>query len=153
MANIQVLDNPTIHELLINLSLEETIAFRKILEQTFEDVSVGGERQYQPMPSVANRANGQNTLFRPFTSDSSIGAKITVEPAPAPDGTKDPLHGIIVLTDGHFKLRRGDRLPHLYERNGSVFLEETRGQQCGFRQWHAGSMAYPAHLDSPGVGG
>ncbi|EYE95569.1 NAD(P)-binding protein [Aspergillus ruber CBS 135680] len=100
MANVQVLDNPTIHDLLINLSLEETIVFRKILEQTFEDVSVGGERQYQPMPSVANRANGQNTLFRPFTSDSSIGAKITVEPAPASDGTKDPLHGIIVLTDG-----------------------------------------------------
>ncbi|KAJ5420393.1 NAD(P)-binding protein [Penicillium sp. CMV-2018d] len=95
-----VLDNPTIHDLLINLSQEETIAFRRVLEQTFEDGSVGGERQYQPMPSVANRANGQNTLFRPFTSDSSVGAKIVVEPAPRPDGKKDPPHGIIVLTDG-----------------------------------------------------
>lgn len=101
MANIQVLDNPTIHDLLINLSQEETIAFRKVLEQTFEDVSVGGERQYQPMPSVANRANGQNTLFRPFTSDSSVGTKIVVEPAPRPGGKKDPPHGIIVLTDGN----------------------------------------------------
>jgi ornithine cyclodeaminase/alanine dehydrogenase-like protein (mu-crystallin family) len=100
MANIQILDNPTVHDLLINLSKEEAIAFRGIIEQTLEDVSVGGERQYQPMPSVANRPNGQNTLFRPFTSDSSNGAKITVEPAPGPDGKKDPLHGIVVLTDG-----------------------------------------------------
>lgn len=99
MANIQILDNPTIHKLLINLSQKEAIAFRGVLEKTFEDVSVGGERQYQPMPSVANRANGQNTLFRPFTSDSSTGTKITVEPAPGPDGKRDPLHGIIVLTD------------------------------------------------------
>ncbi|KGO54839.1 Ornithine cyclodeaminase/mu-crystallin [Penicillium expansum] len=100
MANIEILDNATIHDLLINLSREEAIALRKVLEQTFEDVSVGGERQYQPMPSVTNRANGQNTLFRPFTSDSSVGAKIVVEPAPGFDGKKDPLHGIIVLTDG-----------------------------------------------------
>ena len=100
MANIQVLDNPAVHNLLINLSQDEAITFRQIVEQTFEDFSVGGERQYQPMPSVANRANGQNTLFRPFTSDPSIGTKITVEPAPGPDGKKDPLHGIVVLCDG-----------------------------------------------------
>lgn len=100
MANIRVLDNPAVHNLLINLSQDEAITFRQIVEQTFEDFSVGGERQYQPMPSVANRANGQNTLFRPFTSDSSIGTKITVEPAPGPDGKKDPLHGIVVLCDG-----------------------------------------------------
>ena len=100
MANIQVLDNPAVHNLLINLSQDEAITLRQIVEQTFEDFSVGGERQYQPMPSVANRANGQNTLFRPFTSDSSIGTKITVEPAPGPDGKKDPLHGIVVLCDG-----------------------------------------------------
>ncbi|BCS17396.1 uncharacterized protein APUU_10224S [Aspergillus puulaauensis] len=100
MANIQFFDSPTIHDLLINLSQEEAIGFRDIVEKTFEDVSVGGERQYQPMPSVSNRANGQNTLFRPFTSDSSVGTKITVHAAPNPDGTKEPLHGTIILTDG-----------------------------------------------------
>lgn len=100
MANVQVLDNPTIHHLLINLSKEEIVAFRQNIEQTFEDFSVGGERHYQPMPGTVNRANGQNTLFRPFTSDSCIGAKTTVEPAPEPDGTKDPLHGVLVLCDG-----------------------------------------------------
>ncbi|OJJ56204.1 hypothetical protein ASPSYDRAFT_48483 [Aspergillus sydowii CBS 593.65] len=100
MADIKFFDNPAIYDVLINLSQQEAIGFRDIVEKTFEDVSVGGERQYQPMPSVSNRANGQNTLFRPFTSDSSVGTKITVEPAPNPDGTKEPLHGTIILTDG-----------------------------------------------------
>lgn len=100
MADIKFFDNPAIYDVLINLSQSEAIGFRDIVEKTFEDVSVGGERQYQPMPSVSNRANGQNTLFRPFTSDSSVGTKITVEPAPNPDGTKEALHGTIILTDG-----------------------------------------------------
>ncbi|CAG8948563.1 unnamed protein product [Penicillium salamii] len=100
MSGIQILDNPTIHDLLINLSNHETIEFRQVIERTLEEFSVGGERQYQPTPTVTNRPNGQNTLFRPFTSDSNIGTKITVEPAPGPDGKKDPLHGVIVLCDG-----------------------------------------------------
>ncbi|KJK66596.1 Ornithine cyclodeaminase/mu-crystallin family protein [Aspergillus parasiticus SU-1] len=100
MSEIRILDNSTIHGLLINLSKAETIQFRQVVERTFEDFSVNGERQYQPMPSVANRPNGQNTLFRPFTSNTGTGTKITVEPAPGPDGKKDPLHGVIVLCDG-----------------------------------------------------
>lgn len=100
MANIQILDNPKIHDLLINLSKEETIAFRQTIEQTFEQFSVDGERQHQPMPTVANRPSGQHTLFRPFTSDSSVGTKIIVNPPLGPDGQKDPLHGIILLCDG-----------------------------------------------------
>lgn len=56
---------------------------------------------YQPTPNVINRATGQNALFRLFTSGSCIGTKITVEPAPAPDGEKNPLRGIIVLCDGN----------------------------------------------------
>lgn len=100
MANIQILDNSTINQLLINLSKEEAIGFRTIVEQTFEDFSIGNERQYQPMPSTVQRENGQHTLFRPFTSDGSVGTKITVEPAPKPDGSRDPLHGVIVLCDG-----------------------------------------------------
>lgn len=100
MTNIQVLDNPTIHNLLINLSKEESLTFREIIERTLESFSVNGERQFQPPPSIVNRPSGQNTLFRPFTSDTCIGTKITVEPGPDGQGRKDPLHGLIVLTDG-----------------------------------------------------
>lgn len=89
-----------IHDLLINLSKTETKGFQRVIERTFEEFSVDGERQYQPMPSVANRPSGSSYLFRPFTSDSSIGTKITAEPAPKPDGSKDPLRGVIVLCDG-----------------------------------------------------
>lgn len=74
MADVQVLDNAIIHDLLINSSKEETIAFWNVSERALKDFSVGRERQYQPIPSVANRRNGQHTLFRPFTSNSSIGA-------------------------------------------------------------------------------
>lgn len=100
MPDIRVLDNSTIHDLLINLSQEETLEFRRIVEKTFEDFSTADERQYQPGPSVVNRPNGQNTLFRPFTSDSGVGAKIVVEPAPGTDGKRGPLHGVIVVCDG-----------------------------------------------------
>ncbi|ODM22807.1 hypothetical protein SI65_00396 [Aspergillus cristatus] len=99
MTNIQVLDNPTMHNLLINLSKEESFTFREIIEHTLESFSVNGERQYQPPPSIVNRPNGQNTLFRPFTSDTCIGTKITVESGPDGQGRKSPPHGVIVLTD------------------------------------------------------
>ena len=99
-SDIRILDNPTIHDLLINLSQDEAIEFRHVIEKTFEEFSTNGERLYQPGPGVVNRPNGQSTLFRPFTSDSSVGTKITVDPAPEPDGRKDPLHGVIVLCDG-----------------------------------------------------
>ncbi|OJJ82912.1 uncharacterized protein ASPGLDRAFT_37021 [Aspergillus glaucus CBS 516.65] len=83
MATIQVLDNPTIHNLLINLSKEETTSFRDTIEQTLEAFSINGERQYQPPPSILNQPPG---------------------PGPGPDGQshgrKDPLHDVIVLTDG-----------------------------------------------------
>ncbi|KAM6515552.1 hypothetical protein FSOLCH5_009777 [Fusarium solani] len=100
MENVQVLSNDVIYHMLINLTKDEVITFQNIIEQTFEDFSVGDERQYQPSPSATSRPNGQRTLFRPFTSDSSVGVKFVVEPAPRPDGTKDPLHGIIVIADG-----------------------------------------------------
>ncbi|KAM0425392.1 hypothetical protein ACHAPT_009449 [Fusarium lateritium] len=100
MDNVQILGNDVIHDLLINLTKDEAITFQNTIEQTFEDFSIGGERQYQPSPSATSRPNGQRTLFRPFTSDSSVGAKFVVEPAPRPDGSKDPLHGIVILADG-----------------------------------------------------
>jgi ornithine cyclodeaminase/alanine dehydrogenase-like protein (mu-crystallin family) len=99
MSKIPILDNQKLHNLLINLSKDETIEFRRIIERTFEQFSVGGERQYQPTPNVTNRPNGQSILFRPFTSNSSIGTKITVDSTPGQDGKKDPPHGVIVLCD------------------------------------------------------
>lgn len=99
MSEFRVLENSTVHDLLLNQSKEETLDFRHIVEKTFEDFSTGDEHQYQPSPSVINRPNGRNTLFRPFTSDSGIGAKIVVESTPSPNGKKDPLHGIIVVCD------------------------------------------------------
>ena len=105
MSDTRVLDNPTIHDLLMNLSQDEAIEFRRVVEKTFEDFSTAGERRYQPGPDVVNRPNGQNTLFRPFTSDTSVGTKITVEPAPEPNGKRDALHGVIVLCDGKGNLK------------------------------------------------
>ena len=52
------------------------------------------------MPSSVQRENGQNALLRPFTSDDSVGIKTTVDPVPLPDGSRRPLHGVIVLCDG-----------------------------------------------------
>ncbi|OWT43640.1 proline utilization protein [Pochonia chlamydosporia 170] len=100
VTQTQYLRNDAVHNLLINLTKEEAISFRNRIEQALEDFSGGGERQYQPEPSAVCRPNGQRTLFRTFTSDSSVGAKLVVEPPLRPDGKKDPLHGILVLTDG-----------------------------------------------------
>ncbi|KAL4903268.1 hypothetical protein BDW74DRAFT_186526 [Aspergillus multicolor] len=98
MAAIRVLDNSTIHDILINLSRAETFRFLHILEQTLLDFTTT-ERHYQPAPTVANRPDGQNTLFRPFTSSSSIGTKIIVDPAPDSTGKRGSQGGIIVLCD------------------------------------------------------
>lgn len=53
MNNIQFLGNEAVQHLLINLTKDEAIAFRNAIEQTFEDFSAAGERQYQPDPSSA----------------------------------------------------------------------------------------------------
>ncbi|KAL4813020.1 hypothetical protein BDW67DRAFT_193139 [Aspergillus spinulosporus] len=97
---MQYLGNDAVYQLLINLTKDQAIEFRKIIEKTFEDFSTSGERRCQPNPSAITRPNGQRTLFRPFTSDSSVGAKLIVEPPPRPDGKKDPLHGILILMNG-----------------------------------------------------
>ncbi|CAG8934644.1 unnamed protein product [Penicillium salamii] len=100
MENIQYLSNDTIHRLLISLTKEEIINFKATIEQTLEDYSAGEERRYQPDPNAVTRPNGARTLFRPFTSDSSVGAKLVVEPPTKADGKKDPLRGILILLDG-----------------------------------------------------
>jgi ornithine cyclodeaminase/alanine dehydrogenase-like protein (mu-crystallin family) len=99
MSDIQVLDNTIIYNVLINLSKEETIHFQDVIEQALKAFSIGDERQYQPKPSIINRANGLHALFRPFVSESSIGTKIIVQPAPEDDGRKSPLRGVILLCD------------------------------------------------------
>lgn len=90
MENIQYLTNDAIHSLLINLTKNEAINFRATIEQALEDFSVGGERQYQPEPSGILRPNGQKTLFRPFTSDTSVGAKLVVDHLPVLEAGKSP---------------------------------------------------------------
>ncbi|KAL2843724.1 hypothetical protein BJY01DRAFT_264190 [Aspergillus pseudoustus] len=100
---MEYLSNEAVYDLLINLTRDETLNFRTITEQTLEDFSAGGERAYQPPPSAGTRPNGQRTLIRPFTSDSAVGAKLIVSPAPTPDSKSYPLHGLIILLDalGH----------------------------------------------------
>jgi ornithine cyclodeaminase/alanine dehydrogenase-like protein (mu-crystallin family) len=100
MNNIQFLSDESVHQLLINLIKDEAITFRNAMEQTFEDFSAAGERQYQPDPSSATRPNCKQTLFRPFTSDSTAGTKLVVESAPTPDCKRNPLHGVLILLDG-----------------------------------------------------
>ncbi|KAI9154893.1 cyclodeaminase [Paramyrothecium foliicola] len=100
MAAVQHLHNDAIHDLLINLSKDEAINFRNIVEKTFEDFSAGGERQIQPEPCASNRPDGRRILFRGFSSDVCVGTKIVVEPPTKANGTKDPLRGTILLMDG-----------------------------------------------------
>jgi hypothetical protein len=97
---MQYLDNYAVDQILINLTKDEATEFRKLIEKTFEDFSISGERLYQLDPSAITRPTGQRTLFRPFTLDSSVGVKLLVEPSLRPDGKKDPLLGILILMIG-----------------------------------------------------
>ncbi|KAK3191673.1 hypothetical protein K4F52_002096 [Lecanicillium sp. MT-2017a] len=101
MTNIIYLANETVHDLLINLTKDDTVEFRKTIEQTLEDFSAGGERQYQPEPGATTRPNGQRILLRGFTSGSCVGAKLVVQPPARTDGRNDPIRGILVLLDGY----------------------------------------------------
>lgn len=104
MTNIPYHNNEKIHNLLLNLTKPELTTFRQVIEQTLQNFSTGGEASHQPQPSGVTRPNGQRTLFRPFTSDDAVGAKIVVEPPLRSDGKKDPLHGTLVLMDGRGNL-------------------------------------------------
>lgn len=100
MTTIQHLRNDEIHELLISLNKDEVTNIKHAMEKTFEDFSVGGERPRQPDPCSSNRPDGRRILYRGFSSDLSVGAKIVVESPVGPDGVKNPLRGIVVLMDG-----------------------------------------------------
>lgn len=98
MPSLRVLGDAAVHDILIGLSRSEILTFKNELGKSLRDFSVAGERAFQPLPAALNRPDGQKTLFRPFTSPTSVGTKIVVDPAPV-NGKKDVLHGIIALCD------------------------------------------------------
>lgn len=107
MTEFVVLDDATVHDILMNQSKADVIAFKDELETSLRNFSVGTEGEFQPDPSAIVRPDGQKTLFRPFTSPTAVGTKLVVDPAPKPttasDGStvmqKAPLQGVVVLWD------------------------------------------------------
>ncbi|GLB08921.1 hypothetical protein AtubIFM57258_004830 [Aspergillus tubingensis] len=95
------LPNPTIQTLLLNLTRPEIHHFLHTISTTLISFSTTPERQHQPPPSTLTRPNGQRTLFRPFTSPDSIGAKLVVEPAPnSTTGKREhPIQGLLIILD------------------------------------------------------
>ncbi|KAI8944605.1 hypothetical protein F4801DRAFT_571122 [Xylaria longipes] len=114
MGNLIVLGDSDIHDVLINLSRTEILAFRDVIARCLSDYSVSDERKYQPLPGVINRPEGQKCLFRPFTSSDAVGAKIIVQPAPTSTAASG-LHGMIAVCDS-------DGLP-----SGILNAEEVTG--------------------------
>ncbi|KAI0396787.1 NAD(P)-binding protein [Xylariaceae sp. FL0594] len=114
MGNLLILGDSEIHDILISLSRTEIYTFRDAILQCLTDFSVGAERKHQPQPGVVNRPEGQRCLFRPFTSASSVGAKIVVQPA-ASSKAAGALHGMIAICDA-------DGLP-----SGILNAEEVTG--------------------------
>ena len=98
---------------IINLTRDEILALQRQLAQSLKDFSVGEERKYQVSSSVSARPSGDRTLFRPFTSPTSVGVKIMVTPMATMDSSstskehstesltpaKRPLKGIVALCD------------------------------------------------------
>ncbi|EWY92136.1 hypothetical protein FOYG_09032 [Fusarium oxysporum NRRL 32931] len=103
MTRCLVLGDPVVHDLLINLSQADAVSLKNDLENTLKEFSIGEERKYQPDASVSTRPTGVKALFRPFTSTTGVGVKITVDPTTAPSywsSDKRPvLHGIVALCD------------------------------------------------------
>ncbi|KAL6231948.1 hypothetical protein BDW75DRAFT_243446 [Aspergillus navahoensis] len=98
MAFIRVLDNSTIHNLLINLSRQETLNFLHIFEQTLLEF----HNKRMSLPAYTQRgqpAQWPEYSLSPFTSTPNIGAKIIIDPGPDASGKIDPQSGVIVLCD------------------------------------------------------
>ncbi|GIZ41568.1 hypothetical protein CKM354_000486700 [Cercospora kikuchii] len=94
-----ILPDSAIQTLLLNLTKQDTLHFQQKLQTSLQGFS-SSEKEHQPSPGITTRPNGQKTLFRPFTSPSSVGCKIIVDPAPDPNtGQKDVLHGVLVICD------------------------------------------------------
>ncbi|KAI1113325.1 hypothetical protein F5Y14DRAFT_225833 [Nemania sp. NC0429] len=114
MGNLLILGDSDIHNILINLTKAEIHTFRDALARCLRDYSVGAEREYQPLPGIINRPEGQKCLFRPFTSADGVGSKIIVQPAPTSKAA-GALHGMIAMCDA-------DGLP-----SGILNAEEVTG--------------------------
>lgn len=80
MSNLLILGDAIIYDILINLTKNEILSLQRQLLKSLRDFSVGDERKYQVSTSVSARPNGDRTLFRPFTSPTSVGVKIIVSP-------------------------------------------------------------------------
>ncbi|KAL6918839.1 hypothetical protein FSST1_002865 [Fusarium sambucinum] len=151
MTSCVVLGDPVIHDILINLSRDDTISIKDALGQTLKDFSVGEERKYQPDASVVVRPNGVKNLFRPFTSPTNVGVKITVDPTTSSSyrsAVKRPaIHGIVALCDEEGNPRgilNGDELTgyrtplnvmvsYFYRKNTSNIVIFGAGKQA---LWH-----------------
>jgi len=113
MPDFTILGDAVVHDILINLAKEEILTLQKQLAESLREFSVGDERKYQVESSVSARPNGDRTLFRPFTSPTSVGVKIMVsavdtgqnnDTSQAKDGApqtfkKRPVQGVVVVLD------------------------------------------------------
>lgn len=99
MSGCTIVSDANVQEILIGQSRDETLTFMGDISRCLSEYSLSKEREYQPGSSVVVRPNGQKTLWRPFTAPGNVGCKIIVDPAAEASGKKDPLHGVLVLTD------------------------------------------------------
>ncbi|KAI0453600.1 hypothetical protein F5B21DRAFT_515349 [Xylaria acuta] len=146
MGNLIVLGDSDIHDILINLSRTEILAFRDVVARCLSDYSVSDERKYQPLPGVINRPEGQKCLFRPFTSSDAVGAKIIVQPAPTSTGAGG-LHGMIAVCDSDglpsgilnaeevtgYRTSLSALIPYLWRRHTETIVVFGAGKQA---LWH-----------------
>ncbi|KAI1173449.1 hypothetical protein F4777DRAFT_557783 [Nemania sp. FL0916] len=146
MGNLLVLGDSDIHNILINLTRSEIHHFRDALAQCLRDYSVGAEREYQPLPGVINRPEGQKCLFRPFTSGDAVGSKIIVQPAPTSKAA-GALHGMIALCDSDglpsgilnaeevtgYRTALSALIPYLWRRHSENIIVFGAGKQA---LWH-----------------
>lgn len=113
MPDFTILGDAVVHDILINLTKQEILTLQNQLAESLREYSVGDERKYQVESSVSARPNGDRTLFRPFTSPTSVGVKIVVsavetnqnnDTSRSKDGapqtpSKRPIQGIVVVCD------------------------------------------------------
>ncbi|KAM0421095.1 hypothetical protein ACHAPT_011166 [Fusarium lateritium] len=101
--NLVVLNDSTVHDLLISLPRDDVLKFQHTLEDALIGFSAGEESKYQPTPSFVNRPSGQKTLFRTFSSPDAVGTKIAVSPAPVEDADGNTVYpainGVLALCD------------------------------------------------------
>ncbi|ETS74718.1 hypothetical protein PFICI_13202 [Pestalotiopsis fici W106-1] len=98
MGQFLILSDSTVHDILIDLRKDQILHIRDALVQCLTEFSTGSEREYQPPVGIVNRPEGNKTLFRPFTSASSVGVKVIVDPPPSSPAA-GALHGILAICD------------------------------------------------------